>query len=77
MPITDAIGQGHVLGTVKGLSRTATTPGAMLHSARQQEPPTVLSRFGEKRMTLEITRACNPPLLESIKGGELPLGREI
>jgi len=48
------------------------------HSATQREPPTVLSRFGEKRTTLEITRACNPSLLESIKGGgELPLGGEI
>jgi len=77
-PSTGATGQRHILGTVKCLPRTTTTPGAMPHSARQQEPSTVLPRFGEKGTTPEITRACNPSLLESIKGGgELPLGGEI
>ena len=37
------------------------------YSARQQEPSTVLPRFGEKETTSEITHTCNPSLLESIK----------
>ena len=69
MPSTGATRQDHVPDTVKGLPRTTTTPGAMPHSARQQGPSTVLPRFGKKRTTPEISRACNPSLLESIKGG--------
>ena len=68
MPSTGATGQRHILGTVKGLPRMTTTLGAVPHSARQQEPSTVLPRFGEKGTTPEITRACNPSLLESING---------
>jgi len=68
-PSTGATGQGHIPGTVKGLPRTTTMPGATPHSARQQGSSTVLPRFGEKGTTSQISSTCNPSLLEPIKGG--------
>ena len=68
-PPTGATGQGRAPGMVRRLPRTTTAPAATPHSARQQGPSTVLPRFGEKGTNPAISHACNPSLLESIKGG--------